>query len=82
MSRRPTTPDQKTIPRRLPGKRARQAIARVAYELYLRRGKEPGHDLKDWFAAERLLQEKAKRRKQQARTRESRLLPERRETTR
>jgi hypothetical protein len=31
-------------------------VARVAYELYLRRGGEGGHDVEDWFAAERLLQ--------------------------
>jgi len=60
----------------------RKAIARVAYELYLRRGKEPGYDLQDWFAAERLLQEEKKRRAQQARTRGTPRLPERRKTTR
>jgi len=60
----------------------REAVARVAYELYLRRGKEPGYDLQDWFAAERLLQEEWKRRAQQARTRGTRRLPERRKATR
>jgi hypothetical protein len=47
----------------------RNAIARVAYELYLRRGKESGCDLQDWFEAERLLQEEGKHRAQQTRTR-------------
>ena len=30
-----------------------EAIARRAYELYLSRGGEDGHDLEDWFAAEK-----------------------------
>ena len=31
---------------------ARDDIARRAYELYERRGAEPGHDLDDWLNAE------------------------------
>ena len=30
-------------------------VSRLAYQLYLRRGKVPGHDLDDWFAAERIV---------------------------
>jgi Protein of unknown function (DUF2934) len=30
-------------------------ISRLAHQFYLRRGKVPGHDLDDWFAAERVL---------------------------
>jgi hypothetical protein len=30
-----------------------QEIRRRAYELYLERGEEPGHDLEDWLQAER-----------------------------
>jgi hypothetical protein len=30
-------------------------VSRLAYELYLRRGKDPGRDLEDWFAAERMV---------------------------
>jgi len=30
----------------------RDAIARRAYELYLQRGSEPGHELEDWLQAE------------------------------
>ena len=30
-------------------------IAKVAFELYLRRGRVHGHDLDDWFAAERIV---------------------------
>ena len=32
-----------------------QEIRRRAYELYLERGQEPGHDLEDWLQAEREL---------------------------
>ena len=38
----------------------REAVARVAYELYLRRGGEHGRDVEDWLTAEHLLQEKLK----------------------
>jgi hypothetical protein len=31
------------------------AVARRAYDLFLGRGSEHGHDLDDWFAAEREL---------------------------
>jgi hypothetical protein len=44
-------------------KAAREAVARVAYELYLRRGGEHGHDVEDWLTAELLLKEKLKRRR-------------------
>jgi len=30
-------------------------VARRAYDLYLERGREPGHDLDDWLRAEREL---------------------------
>ncbi len=30
-------------------------IARVAYDLYLKRGKVNGHDLEDWLEAERIV---------------------------
>jgi len=33
----------------------REEIARVAYELYLQRGCEHGHDLEDWLNAEQLV---------------------------
>jgi hypothetical protein len=31
----------------------RQRIAEVAYDLYLRRGRVPGHEMEDWLEAER-----------------------------
>ena len=39
----------------------REALARLAYELYLRRGGEHGHDVEDWLEAERILMEKISR---------------------
>jgi hypothetical protein len=35
-------------------------IARRAYELYLRRGGDHGHDLDDWLQAERQLRDAAR----------------------
>ena len=32
-----------------------ERISRRAYEIYLERGAEPGHDLEDWLQAEREL---------------------------
>jgi hypothetical protein len=34
-------------------------IARVAYELFLSRGGEHGHDLEDWTEAERVVRQRA-----------------------
>ena len=42
-------------------KAAREAVARVAHELYLRRGREHGHDVEDWLTAEHMLNETLKR---------------------
>lgn len=39
----------------LAGVSFRDRISRLAYQFYLRRGKVPGHDLDDWFAAERII---------------------------
>jgi len=36
---------------------AREEIERRAYEIYLARGGEPGHELEDWLQAERELRE-------------------------
>jgi hypothetical protein len=36
-------------------------IARVAYELYKKRGMAHGHDLKDWLEAEKIVTEKHER---------------------
>lgn len=33
-------------------------VAKKAYELYVRRGKRPGHAIDDWLEAERLVKQK------------------------
>lgn len=33
----------------------RREIARLAYELYLRHGRLPGHDVEDWLTAESIV---------------------------
>jgi hypothetical protein len=39
----------------------KDALARLAYELYVRRGGEHGHDVEDWLMAEQMLIEQQKR---------------------
>ncbi|MFH1189846.1 MAG: DUF2934 domain-containing protein [Candidatus Omnitrophota bacterium] len=34
-------------------------VQKKAYELYVKRGKRPGHELDDWLEAERLIRQKA-----------------------
>jgi hypothetical protein len=34
-----------------------EEIRRRAYEIYIERGEEPGHELDDWFQAERELED-------------------------
>ena len=46
-----------SLPRRDP---ITEAIARRAYELFLARGEQHGHDLDDWLRAERELAEAAR----------------------
>jgi DUF2934 family protein len=41
-------------------------ISKVPYEIYLRRGKVHGHDLDDWFAAERIILFQLSQKKTQA----------------
>jgi hypothetical protein len=41
----------------------REAVARLAYELYLRRDREDGNAIEDWLTAERMLKETLKRRR-------------------
>jgi hypothetical protein len=49
-------PKAKSIPSS-PVKVDREAVIKLAYELYMRRGGEAGHDVEDWLAAERILLE-------------------------
>jgi hypothetical protein len=39
----------------MPAESLRQRIAENAYQLFLRRGQAPGHDVEDWLEAERLV---------------------------
>ncbi len=38
-----------------------ETVTSLAYELYLRRGGEHGHDVEDWLRAEQILLEQQKR---------------------
>jgi Protein of unknown function (DUF2934) len=38
----------------------REVVAKLAYELYLRRGGAPGYDKEDWLMAEQILIEEKK----------------------
>lgn len=44
-----------------PEKIDQETVTRLAYELYLRRGGEHGHDVEDWLMAEQILIEQKKR---------------------
>ena len=48
---RPPGPSGGTMPLEAP----RLRIAEKAYEIFLRRGQAPGHDVEDWLEAERLV---------------------------
>ncbi len=62
MNTEPNTPSRRKNPRQVRAQTAQtagavtaDAIAQRAYALYLTRGREDGHDLDDWLAAEREL---------------------------
>ena len=38
-----------------------EAVTRLAYELYLRRGGDHGHDKEDWLSAEQILRMRTRR---------------------
>jgi hypothetical protein len=44
-------------PRVMSAEERHQRIADTAYDMYLQRGEAHGHDLDDWLAAERLVDE-------------------------
>ena len=50
---------KKTLPP--PEAADQEAVIRLAYELYVRRGCEPGHDVEDWLMAEQILIERQQR---------------------
>lgn len=41
------------------GKNLGGMVQKKAYELYVKRGKRPGHEMDDWLEAERLIRQKA-----------------------
>jgi len=41
--------------------KCQKAVAKLAHELSLRRGCEPGHDVEDWLSAEHILLEQTAR---------------------
>lgn len=53
--KRDEAPDEGSAGSNLSDKVIRQRVAEMAYELYLKRGQVHGHDLEDWFEAERLI---------------------------
>ena len=58
-------------------------VAKIAYDLYVKRGKADGHDLDDWLQAEKItIAQEAKTRKSKSGTtfqRKGRILEKRRE---
>jgi hypothetical protein len=46
-----------------PAETTAEEIARRAYEIYLARGREPGHEREDWLRAEKELREETAARK-------------------
>ena len=42
-------------------------VVKLAYELYVRRGGEHGHDVEDWLMAEQMLLEQQKKRSEPSR---------------
>lgn len=52
----PLQAEHKPVPQ-LQGPEFYARVARKAYDLFERRGREPGHDVEDWLEAERLVKE-------------------------
>jgi hypothetical protein len=48
-------PSQELLAQSLSSADLHRRISKVAYKLYLGRGRVHGHDLDDWFAAERIV---------------------------
>lgn len=51
-----TADDSSSQARTTPASSAFHDVARRAYDLYVARGREDGHDVQDWLQAERELQ--------------------------
>lgn len=59
MTRGESAKTPRRSPRTSSGK-VREMIGKKAYELYEKRGREPGHDLDDWLEAEKLVRTRKK----------------------
>lgn len=57
---------QKSLAQSLSSADLHRRISKLAYELYLGRGRAHGHDLDDWFAAERIILFQLSQKKTQA----------------
>lgn len=64
MTRKPTKLKQASSPSTV----SREKVAKLAYEMWLTRKAEHGHEVEDWLAAERLLIEELQRRGSQGRS--------------
>ncbi len=40
---------------------AQESVQQRAYDLYMKRGQQPGHELEDWLLAEKQVREEEKR---------------------
>ena len=58
--KKPKEPKEKVAPSS-PAPVDQEAVTMLAYELYVRRGGEHGHDAEDWLMAEQMLLEQQKR---------------------
>lgn len=61
MSVRKPRPERPVNPEAVVPALSNEEIGRRAYEIYLARGAQPGHDLEDWLQAEKELLEEIRR---------------------
>jgi hypothetical protein len=61
MSARIRKPERPVHPEAIVPALSNEEIARRAYEIYLARGAQPGHDLEDWLEAEKELLDEVRR---------------------
>ena len=61
MSARKRKPEEPAGPEATAPALSNEEIARRAWEIYMARGAEPGHDFEDWLQAEKALLEEIRR---------------------
>ena len=52
---------ERTVTEAVAPRASQEEIAKVAYELFERRGRTPGHDVEDWLEAERIVRAQRRR---------------------